>query len=529
MKLIKVILLGLMIMMLSACGSGEADIEMNPLDPVERDETEAEDEDGYNEVEVIDNGAGETTSEETNAEVNETEEATSEETETEEVVEEDEEIEEAEVEEPEEEVLLDGGEYQVLDLSEIEDPNSYETGLVFIVQEGDIWRVVDRLGNVYRVSTSYEGLVQGIVNLNASVTVDEEDNAKVSLSRDYDKYSDVFAIDVYNTVADEFSTALLDNQKQAAGTSKIDSYTINSISSEKIGKGIIVISLNFDVVPSDGAISWGTNPEAYNNIDYTYTVYGYESTWLLPQKAPLFTNVVTASGNPDNDDRSDESETEEASDGEEASNEEDDSDDSLENSSFNGNELQRILADINGNIYYSEKELLPQSDALEGSDLYEHNIKIYEYNGATETSRQIVKGDKNGNYSLLKVYDNKLYLTVTSEGPSSGGALTGLSFINLGDLSYRSLYSGQVAKGTIVNDKAYVFTNDNLLEIDLENASLRIASNLPKHLEFDSNSVNVVSFENSLLTVEISYETEAVTYTIHVVSGETTVIDSFTF
>ena len=520
MKLIKILLLTLMIMMLSACGSGEDDIVMNPLDPVERDENE-EGQEGYSQVEVVDNGAEESVDaqvkdEESTEEVLEEDgQGTTEDGDSEDIASEDGTSEDGdsgendELEEVVEEILMEEDDYQVLDLSEVEDENSYETGLVFILQEGDIWRVVDRLGNVYRVSTSNESVAQGIVNLNASVTTDNDGNAKVSLSRDYDKYSNIYTVNVESSIENEFSEALLKDQQKAATSSKIDSYTINSVSSETLGKGIRVITMNFDVVPSDGASSWGTNPEAYKNVNYTYTIYGYETTWLLPEKPPLFANVVTASGNS------------------EVVNDTEDSNSS--DGAFSANDLQRILAEVNGKVYYSEKERLPQSASLTGTDIYEHNIKIYEYNASTGNISQIVKGNKNGNYNLLKVYEGKLFLMVSEETPSAGGSLIGLSYINLKDLSYRSLYNGQVAKGITVGDKAYVFTNDNLVEIDLVNASIRIASNLPEHLEFDVNSIKVNGFEDKLLTVEISYETEAITYTIDVISGETIVIDSFSF
>lgn len=534
MKSLKMIIIALMIIVLAGCDTGPKGIEMKPLDPVEREEQEDKDEE-FTEVEVEDNNTEGSTVDEAEPSGIEETDADTEEANTDTESEESDTEEESELtnNDQEEEEILTPDEYSVLETIEVEDENEYLTGLVFVLQEGDIWRVVDRLGNVYRVSTSNESVVQGIVNVDATVTRDEEGNAKVSLSRDYNKYHNYYVVETEDDIARDFSTGLLEMQLNASDSAKIDSYTINTVTSEKIGKGIRVITMNFDVVPNAASTVWGSTQEVKNN-EYSYTVYGYETTWILPVKAPLFKDVVM-NDSVDSTDNSDQETDEEASDNESSDNQDDSSnnDGSPDNDSnsgvFNASDNQTLLADIGGKIYYSEKELLPQTDQYEGTDIYEHIIRLYVYDSNTGNSRQIVKGDKNGNYSLNTIYENKMFLVVMEQTPSAGGSLVGLSYVDLDDLSYRSIYKGQVAKGITVGDKSYIFTNDNLVEIDLVNASIRISSNLPKHLEFDINSVKVISLEENLMTVEISYEAEAVTYTINVINGETTVIDSFTF
>jgi len=514
MKVIKIILITFLTIVLSSCGTSQEANDIKALDPVERESSE-EDKDGFKEVDVEENNAKETDNESNR----ETEKVGTKDAENSEISEENSAL---ISNDNSEEELLETDEYQILDLSEIEDENNYETGLVFIVQEGDIWRVVDRTGNIYRVSTSSESAVQGIVNVNATVTKDKEGNAKVSLSRDYEKYENFYILKVDTNIEEEFSIGLLDMQLNASATSKIDSYTLNQVSSANIGKGIRIITMNFNVVASGGAIKWGSSQEEITNITYTYTVYGYEKTWILPIKAPMYKDVSALN---DDENASTKLATEEEVDENLISN--DNGNSGI--SQFSANELQGILAEVNGKIYYTEKELLSQAENLIGTDIYEHSIRLFEFDTNTGNTRQIVKGEKNGNYSLIKIYDNKMFLTVMEQTPSAGGSLIGLSFINLDELSYRSIYKGQVANGINLNDKAYIFTNDNLIEIDLVNASIRIVSNLPEHLTFDTNSIKAIGIEDSLLTVEISYEIEAITYTIHILNGETTEIESFIF
>ncbi len=285
----------IMIVLTTACGNlyevdsnGEEE-ELEPLKPIEQEKTTGSDEteEGYKEVDVqepltesmdtdqvsdagdtadsvSDNGDGESGEAQTLTATGDTDDE-----------------------------MMEPDEYKVLDLSDPADRQNYSTGLVFIRQEGDIWRTVDRMGNVYRVSSSYTGLVQGIVNRGATVTIDGEGNRSVSLTRDYQKYENSYVLQASKEEAPKaFAEGLLELQKTAVSDeAKIDDYILQQIEViESRGKGIVTVRMSFDVIPAVGSTSWGDGG-IVEGVDYTFTLYGYEDTWILPVKAPLYMNI----------------------------------------------------------------------------------------------------------------------------------------------------------------------------------------------------------------------------------------------
>ncbi len=168
--------------------------------------------------------------------------------------------------------------YAVLDLSEPEDVDNYTSSLVFIRQEEDLWRVVDRMGRVFRVSSSYDGVKPGIVNNGATIKV-EEGNPSVSLVRDYTDYDNAYILETDpEELAMNFSKALLEDQKATSSSSRIDDYTLKSADIvENIGKGIVKVRMIFDVdVDSSNNDSPWANGRT-QDIKYDYTLYGYEN------------------------------------------------------------------------------------------------------------------------------------------------------------------------------------------------------------------------------------------------------------
>lgn len=501
MKYKNIIILIILALIFTACFPKESN-QVKPLENIQReyqneDQTEN---DNYTEVEVANNS--------TSDDVNDTEntEATVEDTEAEAAAEEEEEAEaEAEEEAAAEEII---SEYQILDLIEPEDITEYTTGLVFIVKEDDLWRVVDRLGKVYRVSSSYE-VKPGIVNNGATVSVDEDGNPSVSLIRDYTSYENSYLMTMTKeNIPKEFSKTLLETQKDIIGPSNIVDYKLNSYEVvETYGKGIIIIKMNFDVKPNPDLLTsiWGelNNEGIAENIDYIYTLYGYDSTWILPVKEPLYNQIQI---------------------------EVDLSQDDLENQMDNNDdefalmELQTQLANINGNIVFFEKVLLPQSNALQGSDIYEHNVYLKISQNGEVTNIQ--KGEQNGIYESITTFGTKVYLFNIMQLLPSGEIYNGLSMIDTGNNSYRTIYIGNIAKGMIVNDKYYVFGNDNLFEINLENSSLRIVSVLPEHLEFGSDTAEIKSIENGIMKLEIFYENELNSYQVNILEGNMELVDN---
>jgi len=373
MKYKNIIILIILALIFTACFPKESN-QVKPLENIQReyqneDQTEN---DNYTEVEVANNS--------TSDDVNDTEntEATVEDTEAEAAAEE-----EAEAE--------------------------AEEAAAEVVKEDDLWRVVDRLGKVYRVSSSYE-VKPGIVNNGATVSVDEDGNPSVSLIRDYTSYENSYLMTMTKeNIPKEFSKTLLETQKDIIGPSNIVDYKLNSYEVvETYGKGIIIIKMNFDVKP---------NPDLLTSIWY---------------------------------------------------------------------------------------------------------LKISQNGEVTN----IQKGEQNGIYESITTFGTKVYLFNIMQLLPSGEIYNGLSMIDTGNNSYRTIYIGNIAKGMIVNDKYYVFGNDNLFEINLENSSLRIVSVLPEHLEFGSDTAEIKSIENGIMKLEIFYENELNSYQVNILEGNMELVDN---
>jgi len=411
------------------------------------------------------------------------------------------------------EKLLETNEYSAIDLKEPDDLTSYVSGLVFILQEDDIWRVVDRLGKIYRISTSHVGLVQGVVNNGAIVATDSDEKVNVSLGKEYTSFENSNILNAsVDDVAKEFSEKLLLQQIESDEKSKISSYTLNSAEViEKTGKGILTIKMNFDVKPEKNASLWGdTDVNGFvTNIDYTYTLYGYDGTWILPIKKPLYLDYYLkyiASGNT-NDAAATVSNT--------------DKDNAGNLNTFLASENQTVLSRLDETYLYMEKVTLSQND--------EYEMKLYTYNSGNENVVGVTDGLTNGNYEVITSFGNKVYLYVIETSPSAEDIISGVAVVDMGNDTYRNLYVGRIEKGDTLKDKSYIFTNENLIEINLITNSLRIVAVLPKHLDFDNNSVKVIDVTGGLMNVEISYDEESVTYSIDLVTGEMIITGNFKY
>lgn len=526
-------LMMVVIMLLAACGS-DTDDTLAPLEGVERENKEDK-EDGYKEVDVADSSddtsetANETTDNETETDTETDEEAI----ETESVEVDEDSKEESEVVEEkendgfeqsaEEEVVQD--EYEVLDLTPPADPTNYTSGLLFIRKESDVWRVVDRTGRVLRVFSSYDGAEPGIVNNGASVEI-EGNNPSVSLIRDYTNYDNAYILETAKEdVAEDFSVALLEAQKKMEGNSKIENYKLKSAEVvETMGKGILKIKMVFDVtVPAIADSAW-TSDGALNvtNIDYDYTLYGHETTWILPVKEPLYNNLDV---NHDSADNNVEEVTEEDTDNETEVVE--DADDTVveqdETATVELTPLQVKLGEVKNKTVLYEKTLLPQSDALSGTNMYEHNVELKILDNGTMT--KVVKGEKNGVYKWIAGYDNKAYLFNIIQPPSSEVVYSGISMVNVDDSSYRTIYNGEVSEGILVDDSYYVFSNLQLFEIDLTNNSLRIAADLPVQVDFTTDTASVVEVNDNKMLIEITDDSAVTKYEINLSTREVKLVE----
>jgi len=379
-------------------------------------------------------------------------------------------------------------EYDVVESGQPEDETSYTTNLVFIRQEEDLWRVVDRLGNVYRVSTSYEKVEPGIVNVGAKVT-NEDGDIHVSLSRDYKSYAPF----IVETSEDEAPKAVAEAVLKAwladaPANAAISNYTLGRVKvEENIGKGIVKASLVFDVDPAKGSTVWG-DQGAVKGAEYKFTLFGYDTTWILPSVPPLYYMM------------------DQSADLEELSNEESDVKSNIDENETTKDEVNK---DETTEADTSADDTLADED--------KSNVSA-----ASEMQQVILAGTNSVDYREIFNYDGKVYVLFNDDTTKDKAYYKGIGVYNSESKTYRNLYKGDTVEGFETSSDGYVFTNDNLLEIDLNTGSVRIASTLPSHLDFELDKISVVESDADFVKIEVQYADKLKTYIIDIASGETT-------
>jgi len=417
-------------------------------------------------------------------------------------------------------------EYSVLDLSEPDNLKSYNTGLVFILQEDDLWRVVDRQGRIYRVTTSYDGVAAGMVNHNATVTLDEDGNPSVSLVRDYTKYDQpIILTTTKDEAATSFAQYLLKAQQDTTGLDHIDNYQINRVTVNKsLGKGIIEVEMNFDVmihkVPADS--HWKVDEQGNKlGISYTFTLYDYDENWILPLVEPLYKQLqVVDEASIDSEETSIDSEESSIDSDEEVL---DPSNQGETSTSDQLEESRTLLAAYGKNQLEVVHTPLAQSSEMIDAGLVEYQGQLVINKGNEDT--YLYEAVKYGDYQLITVYRSKVYLYNLATPPASEVVNTGLSVVDMETETYRTLYTGAVESGSLVGDKFFVFGNDNLFKLDLVNNSLQILTVLPKHLDFNLDLVSITDISNNMLTVKIVTDENEVNYAIDIITGELTTLE----
>lgn len=385
------------------------------------------------------------------------------------------------------------------------DPLNYTTDLVFIKPEGDLWRVVDNQGNVFRVSTSYEGLEPGIICQDATVTTDDNGDKKLSLTRSYFLGGDIISKEgSIDEIYDEFVMTLLNRYVNTTNESiKISEFEIDNTQILKtVGKGARVIGIDFKVKPILSVSEWGDLSDSSDDGEWTQVlttsivIYGYENSWILPRYNHAFGNdkveLDIVEGEESNEIDTDINETVES---------------------------DAIIYEDNSFQLYSVEENLPKTEETQDTDIVEYNTHLMLKNKSDGEVIEIYEGLHNGYFYTQTVVDSYVYLLSQSWRPNSEGFPESYFVVDLNTGQVEKLIEGGVVQGLVTDDISYVFTNKYLYEVNLASKETFIVCRLPIDIQLSYDSIVISAIDEQILTVDFMTVDGDYTYTINRQTG----------
>lgn len=155
----------------------------------------------------------------------------------------------------------------------------YITDIVVVAPDETMWRVVDKYGRIFRISTNSTNVSIGSISKKVEVTPSETDY-DLKLTTGFSKNNDVLFKEVPAEQAGQaIATALFDDYQK--NQKLIDTYSIKHLTQRSIGKGIQIIDLTYTFKSTQDASS---TEERF----LTFALFGYDTYWVLPEKIDLF-------------------------------------------------------------------------------------------------------------------------------------------------------------------------------------------------------------------------------------------------
>lgn len=393
--------------------------------------------------------------------------------------------------------------WSAIEYTEPEDTTTYDTGLVFVKQEGDLWRVVDRMGNVYRVSTSYTPIAPGTIADVAHVSENEEGDVGVELEYGFTQHKDAVVLEGNpDKIPREFVTDLLEQ------TTSIEDYRIRDVAVTTRGKGMLIVTMKYDVKPKNVDGEWPSVDESnYTQLmKYQFVVYGYDTTWVIPTYPSLLDGSVLDDGHDTAVNRN----------GNKTSSNQSQQGSGANTTSTSGKQIDIYKTGKNHYYYVQEKE--KQSQQLQGTNVYEYTSIIYSEKDGKRLP--LTSGMKNTDYNVLKIQDGYIYLMQEGWEPNSESFPSGIGVIDIADNSYNRMYQGPVKEAATTSQNIYLFGTDSLLAIDVADNRLVTVADLPESLNFRMHNINVVGIQNNVMEISAEANRGTKSYAINLGTGD---------
>lgn len=348
--------------------------------------------------------------------------------------------------------------------TEVIEPEEYNTKLIFIKNTGENWLVVDERGLVHKVeSSTVDSVVEvGTICENGKVIVN---NSEYKVKHDYPySISDVRKVAASkNDAPYAYATFVLNNFVYNGNQSyAISEYKLKDVEVKKTYDGRIDALMTFDVKPLKGAYWWGLTKDngVIKDRQIEFTIYGAEGTWLSIEHISRYFEVNGKLPSPPQ-------------------------------SKYPPAENQNVLFEDEEWSYYGDRLILPQTKELQEANIVEYIGTINRIHRQSGVIEQLYEGEKNYSYKLFAAYDNKLYILSNTWVPFSEGFPSYFGVLDLETNAYRKLQEGMVIRGTVKEEKGYLFADDKLIEVDLGTENLRTITHLPQFPNYSYGSIQV--------------------------------------
>ena len=369
---------------------------------------------------------------------------------------------------------------------------SYETRLVFITKQGENWLVVDDKGLIHEVNYSADDVAPGSVCDYGLVTETSPGEYEVVLNY---PYISTYAPKVhasYEDAAAAYAELILKNLVYNGDPGyAVSEYNLKSVEVRKAyNQGRLDVFMSFDVKPLQGAFYWGI-PESdgfVRNRSFSFTIYGAEDTWLAVDALyPYLEDGKWPTP----------SETQ-----------------------YTPIGIQKVIYEDDEWSYYSDGIMLPQTEALKEANLTEYSGTINRINRNSGEIEQLYRGDRNTDYKLFTKNADKIYILSDTWVPFSEGRPSYFGVLDLETKEYKQLIEGMVIRGTVKDDKGYLFADDKIMEIDLETSTTRNISVLPVFPNYSYEYVHVNRVMDGKLYFVLSDLTVPKEYVVDLATGK---------
>lgn len=399
-------------------------------------------------------------------------------------------------------VVATGCDYQIYDAKPLRESNTtkddeapinkYVTELVFTSENPALIYAIDSDGKVHEFN---KGDVRDAeVGMRARAAMISEQNGEIidiTLNElDYLIYQPLVASGNKDDVVGESALTILNHYVGKSDTSvAIKSYElIETKVVESFGDNKFKMLMTYEVEPMPFAYLWGeVNEEGkVTELSHTYTVYGLNNNWM-------FESVILSG------------------DGQ-----------TTKPSLYEPLDNQVVLYETDTYSYVEQHDYITGEKMDSEGTLSDYKTPIYRIKRSSGSSTRMYSGSGDINYSYLPFYQegNELFVStrVWERDSETFASYTGVLDVNRKYMT--EIINEPSSYGTIIANKAYIFTKTKIKSIDLDTLDVDLVVDLPLEINFSYGGAEVIYVEGNIIHLFISDGQVGNEYTLDIETNE---------
>jgi len=365
------------------------------------------------------------------------------------------------------------------------------TELVFVRETTTSLFAVDTDGVVHEISKGDARDVKvGMIAKNAVVITKDSKVISIDINDTEELVREPIKLQGEPSMIEELSAnAILNSYMRSSDYSKaIKSYLIKSLSVlEGSGTSKIKMLVTFDVEPMPFALYWGKPDESgmVTDLSYVYTAYGFNNDWMfdgfIDDNGSGFINPTTLYEPGDN---------------------------------------QKVLYETDKYTYYQQKDFDNVEKINDVNNPSEFKSPIYRIDRGSGATTRMYSGDRN--YDYYPFYQSGKYLFVETRLYGAGNTSKN-SYIGVLDVERKymsEVIDGPAVYGTMIEDKVYVFADQELKVLNVNTLAVETIGELPFEVDYSLGGT-VVDYVNGVdIHMTLADNTKKVEYVYNIESKE---------